>query len=121
MRRLISRSFLLFCCCIATASAFAVERPKLSLDGKWEFRFAGDDRGINEHWESATTPFDRQLVVPGCWDEQGIGSETEKMRHNSVGVGWYRRTFSIPADWRGRRIWLSIGGVHRIAVVYVNG
>ncbi len=37
------------------------------------------------------------------------------------GLGWYRRKLEIPADWRGRRVWLEFNGVFQIADVWVNG
>src|SRR5215213_1506664 len=102
------------------ARAAAGEPPmQISLDGRWEFRFAPDERGTAEKWSApGAGGFDRTLDVPGCWDAQGVGEPTDKMRHNAIGVGWYRRTFSIPPEWRGRRLWLCVGGVHRSAHVY---
>src|SRR5262245_30674831 len=93
---------------LVASLALAADRPTVSLDGKWEFRFGPEG------------PFDRMLNVPGCWDAQGVGEPTDKMRHNAIGVGWYRRTFEVPPDWRGRHVWLIVGGVHRSAVVRVN-
>jgi beta-galactosidase len=99
----------------------AAQRPTESLDGKWEFRFAPDDRGTARQWFSANVAYDRFLKVPGCWDVQGVGKPTQKMRHNAIGVGWYRRTFTVPAAWHERRVWLVIGGVHRTAKIWLNG
>jgi beta-galactosidase len=96
-------------------------RPSLSLDGPWEFRFAPDGRGVEEKWFQAGTPFPQTLRVPGSWDAQGVGARTDKMNHNALGVGWYRRTFALPPAWKGRRVWLVVGGAHRRAAVWVNG
>jgi beta-galactosidase len=97
-------------------------RPTLSLDGEWAFRFAPDDRGEQERWYSKeATGFDRRLTVPGCWDAQGVGEATDKMRHHAVGVGWYRRTVELPAEWSAKRVCLHVGGAHRSARVWVNG
>jgi beta-galactosidase len=95
---------------VALPAPAEADRPSILLDGKWDFRFGPDQNG----------PFDRVLDVPGSWDAQGVGRPTNKMRHNAIGIGWYRRTFEVPTDWRGRHTWLVIGGVHRSAVVYVN-
>ena len=38
------------------------------------------------------------------WHNQGYGTETEKLRHNFVGKGWYKRTVEIPGAWAGRRL-----------------
>ena len=34
---------------------------------------------------------------------------------------WYRRTFSVPADWNGKRIILHFGAVDFESEVYING
>lgn len=93
----------------------------LPLDGTWSFRFAPDDRGSSEAWFTPGVPFDRTMTVPGCWDAQKVGSATDKMTHNAIGVGWYRRTFALPDAWRDRRVWLNVGGAHRSVRVWVNG
>jgi hypothetical protein len=38
-----------------------------------------------------------------------------------VGAGWYRRTIDVPAEWRGKRLFLEFDGVFQVADVYVNG
>ncbi|MGI6870171.1 glycoside hydrolase family 2, partial [Amycolatopsis sp. 3B14] len=45
-------------------------RPQLvrsewfDLDGAWGFAFDDDDRGLADHWFTATEPFDRTITVP---------------------------------------------------------
>ena len=34
---------------------------------------------------------------------------------------WYKRSFTIPKDWKGDRVMLNFGAVDRIATVFVNG
>jgi len=36
-------------------------------------------------------------------------------------IGWYRKTFSLPASDLGRRISIEFDGVHRNSIVWVNG
>ena len=38
-----------------------------------------------------------------------------------LGVGWYRRTIEVPADWCGHIVTLTIGRTVRECYVYVNG
>ena len=37
------------------------------------------------------------------------------------GIGWYRKTFHAPADWKGKRVSVEFDGVYRDATVYLNG
>lgn len=34
---------------------------------------------------------------------------------------WYKRSFSIPPEWKGKRIMLNFGAVDRVATIFVNG
>ncbi|MCX6995637.1 MAG: hypothetical protein NTV49_00780 [Kiritimatiellaeota bacterium] len=86
-------------------------RAVLSLDGVWNFATNPDARGEAEKWylPGAKLPAmplpgyaptaDGTILVPGIWDNQGYGTETEKLRHNFVGKGWYKRTVEIPGAW----------------------
>ncbi len=92
----------------------------LPLNGAWQFRFCPDNQGEQQKWFEPSAEFPQQIQVPGVWDAQGIGQPTDKTRNNAIGVGWYRRSFTLPADWAGRRVCLRIGGAHRSAKVWVN-
>ncbi len=104
-----------------TGAGEALARPEASLDGTWEFRFAADDRGEKQRWFGPDVAFPNTIRVPGSWDVQGFGKPTDKVRHNAVGVGWYRRLISVPPGWQGRRVWLRVGGVHRSAKLWIDG
>lgn len=75
----------------------------INLNGEWEFSF---DRPT----------FDSKIIVPFAFQAKlsGIGC-TE--RHDIV---WYRRTFSIPGEWDGRRYLLHFGAVDYRCRVWVN-
>ena len=44
-------------------------------------------------------------------------SDVEEVFH----VGWYRKTFAIEPEWRGKRLFVEFEGVFRDAAVWVNG
>lgn len=121
-RNLAGASALLIGLIAVVAAQAEPPRPTVSLDGVWQFRLDPDDVGVKEKWpatDAAALP--DQITVPGAWDAQGFGKETDKLHHNHVGKAWYRRQVTIPADWAGKRIHLCVGGVHRYADTWVNG
>lgn len=75
--------------------------PLLSLNGQWEFS-ANDDGSFSP------------IRVPGEWTMQGFRVPKGKAAR-------YRKTFQIPADWKGRCIRLRFDAVHSVCTVYVNG
>ncbi len=66
-------------------------------------------------WRSVHLPHD--FVVEGTFDPQA------NLSHGFLpaGVGWYRRTFTLPQSDRGRRIWIDFDGVYRDSRVWLNG
>ena len=110
-----------------------LSREVLDLDGVWDFATDPERAGESNRWFRSEQELPRQvhpgdapaipgkIRVPGIWDNQGYGAETDKVRHNFVGLGWYQRRLSVPAGWAGKRIFLWVGGVHRSARTWVNG
>ena len=77
-----------------------------------------DDRG----WRVLNLPHDWAVEVP--FNERGSGSHGYKAigkNFPEASVGWYRRTFFIPASDLGRHIAVEFDGVFRDSQVWVNG
>lgn len=88
----------------------------LNLNGTWQFEFDPGDVGLAENWAASKTEWSRSLVVPFPWEAplSGIGRD-------EADVGWYRRTFNVPEEWEGRRVFLRFGAVDWKATVWING
>ena len=72
----------------------------------------------------------RLLDLPHDWAvEQGFSSKGNASHgYRAVGrtspetsVGWYRKTFTVPASDLGRRVGVEFEGVYRDSIVWVNG
>jgi Beta-galactosidase/beta-glucuronidase len=96
-------------------------RQTLSLDGQWSFQLDPDSVGDSEGWHLPEKKLPHSINVPGAWDAQGFGPETEKMRNNFIGKGWYQRTIDVPSASADQRFFLRFGGVYRDVRVWVNG
>ena len=97
------------------------ERAVVSLDGRWQFQLDPQDQGRNQLWFSPRVPFTNSIRVPGAWQAQGYGTESDKLRHSYVGKAWYKRQLDLPKIRPGQRVFLCFGGVHRSAEVWVDG
>jgi beta-galactosidase len=101
-----------------------------SLDGDWEFRLVARPEdapralGLQRGWDT--------VPVPGLWTMQGydIPQYTNVVmpfsnpppfvpEENPTGI--YRRSFTLPRDWGGRRVRLHFGGVEGVLHVLLNG
>ena len=73
-------------------------------------------------WRTLDLPHDWAVEAP--FDGRGSHSHGYKaIGHNfpERSIGWYRKTFSVPATDLGRRISIEFDGVFRDSVVWVNG
>jgi beta-galactosidase len=87
-------------------------RELLSLDGEWQLAFDKNNRGRAAHWENTFPSGAVSAPVPSVW---------ERIRPDYDGVGWYRRTFELPADWERRTLRLRFHAAQYHAVVWLNG
>ena len=101
-----------------------------SLDGRWQFRLV--DNPERAPAAAARVAGWRTVAVPSLWTMLGDESpqytnvvmpfETPPPRvpeHNPTGL--YRRAFTLPRGWAGRRVVLHFGGVEGVLHVVVNG
>ncbi|MEG0789309.1 MAG: glycoside hydrolase family 2 TIM barrel-domain containing protein [Alistipes sp.] len=119
-------------------STFAVEHT-LSLNGVWKFNWV---RNASERpTDIFRTDLDDagwgKMPVPGMWELNGYGDPV----YVNVGYAWrgnfalnpphvpdaenhvgsYRHTFTLPADWVGKDLFLNIGSATSNVYVWLNG
>ncbi len=75
-------------------------RSALSLDGEWSFQF-GDETA-------------KPITVPAPWEV------ARPDLRDKAGTAVYERTFTVPADFAGRRVLIRFGAVEYFAEVWVN-
>lgn len=88
----------------------------LNLNGPWKFRIDDRNCGLEEKWFTAGAELPLDIVVPFA-AETRLSGINDRGFHACV---WYRRLFSIPKHWEGRRILLHFGAVDYRATVWVN-
>jgi beta-galactosidase len=104
------------------ATSAGAQRQRFSLDPGWRF-MRGDTSGA----QAATFDDRRWRVVdlPHDWSIEGPFAETNpgggRIGYLPTGVGWYRKTFTIPGSSVGRRAWLELDGVYMNSDVWING
>ena len=84
---------------------------EIKVPGNWELQGFGDPIYVNVGYEFVSPGFDKYLqepnppMVPEAWNPTGT----------------YRRDFALPANWKGKRIFLSADAVKGAAYFYLNG
>ncbi|MHB1456988.1 MAG: glycosyl hydrolase [Armatimonadota bacterium] len=101
-----------------------------NLETEWLFQTDPGDIGMKEGW--STPPFNdtawKTIRVPGYWESQGFNStdpkveaSTDPLMKGYDGVAWYRLRFTMPSEWAGKDLTLSLGSVDDQDQVYLNG
>lgn len=133
-----------------TPAADPSPRERLSFDRGWRFAFGHPHDAVKDfnhgtgyfsylakagYGDGPADPkFDasawRELDLPHDWaveapfDAKGSHSHGYKAIGRNFpdrSVGWYRKTFAVPATDLGRRIGIEFDGVHRDSQVWING
>ncbi len=90
-------------------------RDTVALDGTWEIIFDPENMGRETGWHDAArfaaSGHRRKIPVPSCWEEYEKDYE---------GVAWYRRDFTVPADWADRVVRLHFDAVNFQSEVWLN-
>ena len=93
-----------------------------NLEMPWLFQTDPSDIGMKDGW--STVAFNdsswKTIKVPGYWEPQDINS-TDPLMKGYDGVAWYRLHFTMPSEWSGKDLTLSLGSVDDQDQVYLNG
>ena len=116
-----------------------------SLNGNWKFNWVPHpaQRPVDFYQPNFDVSGWKEIPVPSCWQLLGYG--TPYYRNNGYTfqrdwphvlseppknftsynerdpVGSYRREFDLPADWQGRRIFITFDGVDSAFFLWING
>ena len=73
-------------------------------------------------WKTVDLPHDWVVDLPFAREaSHSHGYKTVGYQYPETSVGWYRKTFTIPADDEGKHIWLRFDGIFRDARIWLNG
>src|SRR2546426_9298925 len=107
---------------LATPGAPAPARIVTSFDADWLF-LKGDAAGAREpDFDDAAW---RKLDVPHDWSIEGPFDERNPTGGAGgflpAGIGWYRKHFSLPADYKDQCVFIDFDGVMANSDVWING
>jgi len=102
---------------LSTGWRFALVNPAGVTDPTGAFEGAAEPAYDDSRWRHVTVPHDWSIElnpVPGPATTAGTG-------FYQGGLGWYRRTFTLPASMTGKRLSIEFDGVSMDSEVYLNG
>ncbi|MFT3740745.1 MAG: glycoside hydrolase family 2 TIM barrel-domain containing protein [Breznakibacter sp.] len=107
----------------------------MSLDGKWKFQWSPTpgQRPMDFYKADFDVRNWKEIDVPSNWELKGYGipiytnitypypKNPPLIDHSDNPVGSYRRTFSLPENWEGRRVYIHFEAGTSAMYVWVNG
>lgn len=93
---------------------------EINFNEGWKFYLGtsstAQNPGFNDSaWESVTLPHDFSI------SQSYTTSGEAESGFLPGGTGWYRKTFTLPENFSGRKLYINFDGVYSDAYVYVNG
>lgn len=94
----------------------------VNFDEGWKFNL-GDVSGAQNTsfndaaWSAINVPHDWSISLP--FNEQSLAAHGGGFLDG--GVGWYRKTFSLPSDAAGQKLYVQFDGVYMDSTVWLNG
>jgi len=106
-----------------TSNAFSQQpRSTLNFDKDWHFNLGDVPNGENISLNDAGW---RVLNLPHDWSVEGeFKKENPATPEGGAlpgGIGWYRKTFTVPSASKGKLVYIDFDGVYQKSDVWLNG
>jgi beta-galactosidase len=104
-----------------TASAQSIRKVE-NFDSSWKFMLGDDSLAKKNTFNDKKW---RILDLPHDWSIEGSFSQKNPSTANEgglpTGIGWYRKTFTLPLSSKNKNIIINFDGVYRNSEVWING
>ena len=113
------------CCGMKAIGAFGKLIPVAAFNDRWYFQLDPKNAGLKEKWEHY--PYSRiratwdMLGTSSNWEVQPAPKELAALLKNYDGIAWYAQKIAVPANFKGRKLYVWFGAVDESCQVFVNG
>ena len=96
-------------------------RSVIDFDKDWKFFLGNDSKAVSLNYNDAKW---RILNLPHDWSIEGSFSEKNPATNQGGalpgGIGWYRKTFTVPASVKNRNVFIEFDGIYQNSEVWIN-
>src|SRR5690349_3293339 len=101
---------------IITFNEVSAQRTTYSFNPGWKV-FVGDPAAAETPtYDDATW---KNVTLPYAWNEDDAFKKD--IAELSTGIAWYRKHFTLPANSKGKKIFLEFEGIRQAGDIYLNG
>lgn len=112
---------LIFSSITITKADESPQRKQL-FDDNWKFLLGDSPKASSVEFDDKSW---RTLDLPHDWSIEGTLDTNNPMGNDGgyfpAGIGWYRKTFTVPASWKDKRVSIYFEGVYMNSEVFING
>ena len=105
----------------ATSTVFAQGfGEKILFNDHWSFHLGDIEYGGIEYLNHSAW---RVLDLPHDWSVEGVGSKNNSSCTGFLagGIAWYRKSFDMPLNKKGEKVYIYFEGVYNNSEVFING
>ena len=102
----------------------AADQPRQQLTADFDWKFIKGDQPAADKSDFDDSTW-RTVNLPHDWSIEGPYTQSDPTGGSGgylpTGIAWYRRTFTAPETWRGKKVFVEFDGVYMNSDVWVNG
>ncbi|MEM8525067.1 MAG: sugar-binding domain-containing protein [Bacteroidota bacterium] len=87
----------------------------INLNGAWAFAFDAENVGMSQNWQNGKKRYPLNIQVPFPW-----GSELSGVS-DDADIAWYKKAIKVPATWKSKRTFVTIGASDWETTVWLDG
>lgn len=117
--------YILLGTCFSLTFAYSQEHNRIQkqlFDDNWKFYLGDTSMAAGKDFNDASW---RELDLPHDWSIEGAINADNPTKgaggYFPAGIGWYRKSFAVPYDWKKKSIAIYFEGVYMNAEVFING
>lgn len=104
------------------ALLFAQGRQRISFNKDWKFIQGDHPEATAPGYKDANW---RSLTLPHDWSIEGKFDKANPAKPEGgalpAGVAWYRKSFTVPAAQKGKKVYLTFDGIYQHSEIWLNG
>ena len=107
---------ILFALLFSLAGICFADSGRVEQDFNFDWKFHLGDKVENADWKPVRLPHDWSIAQDFTQEQTGCSTG-----FLPGGIGWYRKDFKLPENWRGERVAIVFEGIYKLSQVWLNG
>ncbi|SFU38957.1 Glycosyl hydrolases family 2, TIM barrel domain [Pustulibacterium marinum] len=109
-------SLILLLCCLLKLNAQGFDRQVFNFNPDWKFQTGDVPKAAQMNFDDANWT---SVSLPHAYNqEEAFRVSIEEL---TTGIVWYRKSFKIPQEFEGKKVFIEFEGIRQGGEIYLNG